>query len=388
MEVYYGSRRVFGDLLPTNSGISFDTDKIIADPAAPLLTNEQFMLLNWIQLGVSGLSALACLITLATYGFWRPFRTPANRIVGFVAISDLGTAIAMILGYWANSIGGSFCLLQATLIQWSDLSSAAWTAAMAANLLMVLFMSKATKNLDLTEKYYFFVCLGLTFLISYVPIFIRSNSLGLVYGKGFTFCWIRSDWTVLRFALYYAPIWFIFLLNLVIYFIASIEVIRRTSNLSSNTMSRPNSRPLTMASIDDESKRRADSRLSVFSDQSIGTKEHRSFSGWSDATPSKRNTIYSVMSASTNVSAHSSGGLLRFRTRYFSRIFIFLTAYLVAWILPTMLQLRPMMVGSPEYLQSDFAWYVAQVVTLSMRGLVNFLCFYSVALSNTLSSQK
>ena len=87
------------------------------------------------------------------------------------------------LSGFGNAVGTSAsCVGQAFLLQFGDLSSVLWTAAMSFNLLLVLFMTRTARDLESLERYYFFGCFGVAFLFAFLPIFVYNPERGLAYG--------------------------------------------------------------------------------------------------------------------------------------------------------------------------------------------------------------
>ena len=48
---------------------------------------------------------------------------------------------------------------------------------------MVLFMTRSARDLASLEKFYFFICFGIPFVLAFVPVFISTSDRGLVYGQ-------------------------------------------------------------------------------------------------------------------------------------------------------------------------------------------------------------
>jgi hypothetical protein len=172
--------------MPTFDGaynFHFNNDGL--NGTARMFTPAQFRTLTNITRVSSTLSVATALIVILTFIFWKRFRTPSNRLVFFMSIADLLSAIAMLIGNLAASQGAysPLCIAQAFMIQWGDLSSISWTASMSFNLLLVLFMTRSQRDLASLEKFYFFVSYGVTFCLAFIPIFAYSSTKGLVYGE-------------------------------------------------------------------------------------------------------------------------------------------------------------------------------------------------------------
>jgi hypothetical protein len=62
------------------------------------LQTEQIAQLRFLSLSSSTLSIMACVSVISTFWSWRAFRTPANRLIYFMSVADLGSAVAIFLG--------------------------------------------------------------------------------------------------------------------------------------------------------------------------------------------------------------------------------------------------------------------------------------------------
>jgi hypothetical protein len=168
-------------LLPTNtSELPFPYS--IAGNQGPLRPSHALPM--QLSRSMAVVSMLCVGIILVTFCAWKRFRTPANRVILFMSIADLVSAAAMFLGGWTVYQGplSPSCSAQAILLQWGDLASVLWSAAMACNLLMVLFLTRSARDLAALEKHYFFFCFGLSFIVALVPVFLSSETRGLIYG--------------------------------------------------------------------------------------------------------------------------------------------------------------------------------------------------------------
>lgn len=66
-------------------------------------TADQWSAIDWSVRAGAFLSLLAGLLVVATFIRWRPFRTPANRLIVFIAVCDLVGAAAMAMGRYITS---------------------------------------------------------------------------------------------------------------------------------------------------------------------------------------------------------------------------------------------------------------------------------------------
>ena len=402
------------------------------------LSQTQLASISALGLTVASISFLCTCITILTYAFWRRFRkSTSHRIVMFIAVCDMISALCMILaalthGLFVQALNPFSCLAQAVMLQWADLSAAFWTLALSANLVLVLCSRKSTGfDVEQYEKFYFFGCFGLAFVFAFLPLVLPVNSaavpwpgsdvaLGL-YGDREFRCWIEDDISpIWEWIFYLIPIMVVLCVNLMAYTVTSYFVLSKTTKLQ-QTVSGRNS-ALTARNLnsggDDviayipQSSRnpRSGTRdsfdltnipMSVFRGQALSsassdhptysstTNKYRSwsgFSGFSDDT-SRPHAASTASSVSNTPSIYAP--TMSLRKRYFFRIAVFTLAYLLGFILPSLYIIRAQHVnrqqGTTRYLYraEDYYWYLIGAVVMSWRGIIDFLCYFFVAVWNT-----
>lgn len=261
---------------------------------------------------------------------------------------------------------------------------------MSVNLIMVLFMTRSARDLEALEKYYFFACFGLPFLTAFIPIFIYDSVRGSVYGGDILRCWITRPWPQLRLSLFYAPVWSIFAFNLSVYMASGISILMRTRHLPppirTSTGGKPRALSETTTTLDHNPR-----RDSVFSQTSYHRPSFLSDSNSTDphtanhhtTNNQRRFTNYSLASSSPSIVSETvTLALQSFRSRYFQKISLFLMAYLIAWIFPSIARLLGWLYAE-EYDKTLFWLYVAQEVTSPLRGFINFLCYFLLSFWNS-----
>lgn len=82
-----------------------------------------------------------------------------------------------------------------------------WTLAMAVNVYLTFYHKYDARALRRIEPIYLLCCYGLPFIPAFVFFFIKDQGGTRVYGPAISWCWISSEWDVLRVAAFYAIVW-------------------------------------------------------------------------------------------------------------------------------------------------------------------------------------
>ncbi|CAI7662464.1 unnamed protein product [Penicillium pancosmium] len=120
----------------------------------------------------------------------------------------------------------SLCQFQGFALQMFPIADVLWTFAMALDTYLVVFHRFDTHSLHKLEKYYLSIITIVTFIPALVFLFIRTPAKGPVYGSEKIWCSISPKWVVLRIVLYYAPVWLVIAIVLVLYFLIGVEISR------------------------------------------------------------------------------------------------------------------------------------------------------------------
>jgi hypothetical protein len=88
-------------------------------------------------------------------------------------------------------------------------ADAYWTLAMACNVYLTFYYKFDAQQLRHLEIYYLICCYGLPFVPAFVFIFAKTQEKGHIYGNAILWCWIDSEWDVLRIATFYGPVWYV-----------------------------------------------------------------------------------------------------------------------------------------------------------------------------------
>ncbi|KAK5627311.1 hypothetical protein RRF57_003026 [Xylaria bambusicola] len=173
-------------------------------------------------------SLLGCIFIIITFLTSSAFRKPINRLVFYASFGNMavnvGTLIARSYIEDENSTG---CQVQAFLIQQFLPSDALWAFSMAFNVYLTFYFKFDAEKLKRIETWYLLICYGLPFPPALAYIFIHTQAKGRVYGDATLWCWVNSNWDVLRVATFYGPVWVIILATFFIYIRCGSEIYRK-----------------------------------------------------------------------------------------------------------------------------------------------------------------
>ncbi|KAI8952685.1 G-protein coupled receptor [Xylaria longipes] len=177
-------------------------------------------------------SLLGCLFIIVTFLGSSAFRKPINRLMFYASFGNMlvnvGTLIAREYVDQQNSVG---CQLQAFLIQQFLPSDALWALAMAFNVYLTFYWKFDAEKLRRIEKWYLLICYGVPLPPALAYIFISTKARGRIYGDAILWCWVDSQWDILRIATFYGPIWVILAATFFIYIRAGGEIYRKRRQL-------------------------------------------------------------------------------------------------------------------------------------------------------------
>ncbi|KIW62355.1 hypothetical protein PV04_10536 [Phialophora macrospora] len=176
----------------------------------------------------------ACFI-ITTFLSDSKFRKPINRLVFYAAWGNLFANVATLIARSGISAGVTtpLCQFQGFLIHWFLPADALWTFAMACNVYLSFFRQYDGSQLRDLEWRYLGACYGIPFLPAFVFLFVNSGGRGKVYGDAVLWCWVTTEWNVLRIATFYGPVWLIILVTMFIYVKVGMVVFRWRKQLLS-----------------------------------------------------------------------------------------------------------------------------------------------------------
>jgi hypothetical protein len=171
----------------------------------------------------SALSLLGCAFIGITFFSSTAFRKPINRLVLYACIGNVFTNVGTLIARSAIPNTNSFlCQFQGFLIQMcvthqialnltdSDRflpADACWAFAMALNIWLTFYRKYDAERIRRLEVVYFIVCYGVPFIPAFTYIFIKTASKGRLYGNATSWCWVSTNWDLLRLVTFYVPVW-------------------------------------------------------------------------------------------------------------------------------------------------------------------------------------
>ncbi|KAG5459253.1 MAG: hypothetical protein BJ554DRAFT_363, partial [Olpidium bornovanus] len=194
----------------------------------------------------SALSLLGSSALILTFAFFRSYRSQAARVTCYLAVADLITAVAKLIGHvpdlmYANVVvtfffsyragfsgGGesALCQAQGAGIFWGDLSSCLWVTILGINLLLILCFSRTVADLRRYEVYYVMIGYGAPLLFAVPPLFVRGPPM---YANSGLWCWISFEYKYWRIILLFAPLWALFAFNAAVYILSARIIWKRSA---------------------------------------------------------------------------------------------------------------------------------------------------------------
>jgi hypothetical protein len=95
---------------------------------------------------------------------------------------------------------------------------------MAINVFLVFFCNADPRMFRKYAWLYCIICFGGPLIPAIVLISIRNSPRGLMFGDATLWCWIGTDWSLVRLYAYYIPIWIFSFLSIMIYIAVGYQV--------------------------------------------------------------------------------------------------------------------------------------------------------------------
>ncbi|KAL2353604.1 hypothetical protein BJ546DRAFT_845762 [Cryomyces antarcticus] len=182
------------------------------------LTDGQYRAVEIVERTMSVVSLLGTFFIIGTFVAFPQFRKPINRLILFASfgnvVASVGTSIS-ISGIRGTSI--ALCTVQGFLVQWFLPADSLWTFCMAVNVWLTFFKHYNATKLRRLEKWYCLFCYGLPLVPALVYLIVDKAAKTNIYGPATIWCWVSVEWTWMRIAFFYAPVWFIIVLTTSIY---------------------------------------------------------------------------------------------------------------------------------------------------------------------------
>ncbi|CAG8215701.1 unnamed protein product [Penicillium nalgiovense] len=197
------------------------------------LTEQQILAISATERVCSTISLVGTFVIVATF-MWSPtFRKPINRLVFYASWGNIMANIATIISADGTHSGveSSLCQFQGFLIQWFMPADALWTFAMACNVYLTFFHKYDSEQLRRLEWKYVLCCYGVPFVPAFAFFFVQTQARGRIYGSAILWCWISVQWSFLRIAIFYGPVWLIISLTFAIYLRAGTVIYQKRRQL-------------------------------------------------------------------------------------------------------------------------------------------------------------
>ena len=155
-----------------------------------------------VSLVSSSLSVISSLCIIVTYFVWPNIRSVSRKIIVFLSLSDLFTALGYVIGsanhlqYDRNDTRGvtaaceiftRVCVVQSSITSWSSIASFWWTSILAFHLYITLVKGRVNYSGKLLPLYYFLAWVTPTIV---VMALLWSNQLGYSHVAVSTWCFI------------------------------------------------------------------------------------------------------------------------------------------------------------------------------------------------------
>ncbi|KAF4343110.1 cyclic AMP receptor A [Fusarium beomiforme] len=185
----------------------------------PRFSPEHIEILITIERVGAGCSMVAIFLVLLTFGLFKKLRTTPNLFLIFASIANAAASVASMIGYdgLERGEGSHLCQAQAFIFEWFMQSDPWWSLAMAINVFLVFFCNADPRMFRKYAWLYCVICFGGPFIPAVVLISIRKSPEGLIFGDATLWCWIGTDWSLVRLYAYYIPIWIFSFLSIMIY---------------------------------------------------------------------------------------------------------------------------------------------------------------------------
>ncbi|KAM0563446.1 hypothetical protein ACHAPJ_001167 [Fusarium lateritium] len=181
----------------------------------------------------AGCSMVAIVLVLLSYCLFKKLRTTPNLFLVCAAIANAGASVASMIGYDGLEKGESshLCQAQAFIFEWFMQSDPWWSLAMAINVFLVFFCNADPRVFRKYAWLYCVICFGGPFIPAITLISIRDGPKGFIFGDATLWCWIGTDWSIVRLYAYYIPIWIFSLLSIMIYVAVGYRVFHHRNQL-------------------------------------------------------------------------------------------------------------------------------------------------------------
>ena len=157
---------------------------------------------SYVAIVSSSLSCAGSLLILLIYCLFRDLRSSAQKIITFLAIADLISALGYIggsvnflthfnkSGHQQCKVFNDLCIAQASLTSWSSLASFSWTVALAFHFYLVIIYNRRALASKLMVVYHILAWVVPLFII--VPL-AATTKLGYAPYAASNWCFVSTQ---------------------------------------------------------------------------------------------------------------------------------------------------------------------------------------------------
>ncbi|PTB66794.1 G-protein coupled receptor protein [Trichoderma citrinoviride] len=203
------------------------------DTSGSDLEPRQIEVLITIERTGAGLSMVAIIFTLLTFALFKKLRTTPNIFIVLASIANAGASIASMIGYDGLDQGerSTLCQGQGFIFEWFMQSDPWWSFAMAFNVYLVFFHNANPVSFRKRIWVYCLICFGGPLVPAIALVSIRDDAKGPVFGNASLWCWVDSNWSLVRLYAYYIPIWICIFGSIIIYVAVGYRVFHQRNRL-------------------------------------------------------------------------------------------------------------------------------------------------------------
>ncbi|KAJ4854891.1 G protein-coupled glucose receptor regulating gpa2 domain-containing protein [Trichoderma breve] len=203
------------------------------DTSGSELSPREIEVLITIERTGAGLSMVAITLTLVSFFLIKKLRTTPNMFIVLASIANAGASIASMIGYDGLDKGESsaLCQGQGFIFEWFMQSDPWWSFAMAFNVFLVFFFNANPATFRKRIWIYCIICFGGPLVPAVVLVSIHDDAKGPVFGNAALWCWVDSNWSLVRLYAYYIPIWICIFGSIIIYVAVGYHVFRNRNRL-------------------------------------------------------------------------------------------------------------------------------------------------------------
>jgi len=167
------------------------------------------------------LSIIGSSLIIFSYFRWKDLQTTSRKLLVFLSIADLATAIGNLIGSVSEDTG-AFCVAQSTLTTFSSMASFHWTVYIAVFLLLCI--PGLSSNPDGVVPYFHVMAWGLPLVVVAIAL-----GFGVLGPSAVGWCWIDDQmpqYQVIAWGLFTGKAWELiaYVATIVLYLVIRMKV--------------------------------------------------------------------------------------------------------------------------------------------------------------------